>query len=169
MKTDHTQRGSVSLMVAFLLPVLIGLAALAIDLVYLQVVRNEMQNDADAAALTGAAYFFDGTNATPNWTLATQKAQAKRTRATRPDRPRVDVANRRPKHLFSGLITCAGCGGGVTMVSGHYYGCAASKNNHIRQHGWIRRLIPSMVFTHSVRKRAPLLELSLQGFYKTFR
>ncbi len=59
---------------------------------------------------------------------ATQKAQAKRTRATRPDRPRVDVANRRPKHLFSGLITCAGCGGGVTMVSGNYYGCAASKN-----------------------------------------
>ena len=29
---------------------------------------------------------------------AAQKAQAKRTRATRPDRPRVDVANRRPKH-----------------------------------------------------------------------
>ena len=59
---------------------------------------------------------------------AAQKAQAKRTRATRPDRPRVDVANRRPKHLFSGLIKCGGCGGGVTMVSGHYYGCAASKN-----------------------------------------
>jgi hypothetical protein len=75
MKTDRTQRGSVSLMVAFLLPVFLGLAALAIDLVYLQVVRNEMQNDADAAALAGAAYFFDGTNATPNWSLATQKAQ----------------------------------------------------------------------------------------------
>ena len=82
MKTDHTQRGSVSLMVAFLLPVLIGLAALAIDLVYLQVVRNEMQNDADAAALAGAGYFFDGTNATPNWTLASQKAQTAITRNT---------------------------------------------------------------------------------------
>ena len=82
MKTDHTQRGSVSLMVAFLLPVLIGLAALAIDLVYLQVVRNEMQNDADAAALAGAGYFFDGTNATPNWTLASQKAQTVITRNT---------------------------------------------------------------------------------------
>ena len=75
MKAQHAQRGSVSLMVAFLLPVFLGLAALAIDLVYLQVVRNEMQNDADAAALAGAAYFFDGTNATPNWSLATQKAQ----------------------------------------------------------------------------------------------
>jgi Flp pilus assembly protein TadG len=69
------QRGSVSLMVAFLLPIFLGLAALAIDLVYLQIVRNEMQNDADAAALAGAGYFFDGTNGTPYWSLATQKAQ----------------------------------------------------------------------------------------------
>ena len=82
MKAALTQRGSVSLMVAFLLPVLLGLAALAIDLVYLQVVRNEMQNDADAAALAGAAYFFDGSNATPNWSLATQQAQTTITRNT---------------------------------------------------------------------------------------
>jgi Flp pilus assembly protein TadG len=75
MNTDRTQGGSVSLMVAFLLPVFLGLAALAIDLVYMQVVRNEMQNDADAAALAGAGYFFDGSNATPNWSLATEKAQ----------------------------------------------------------------------------------------------
>lgn len=74
-QTLAPQRGAVSLMVAFLLPIFLGLAALAIDLVYLQIVRNEMQNDADVAALTGAAYFFDGTNATPNWNLATQKAQ----------------------------------------------------------------------------------------------
>ena len=70
----HTQRGSVSLMVAFLLPIFLGLAAFAIDVVYLQVARNELQNDADAAALAGAGYFFDGTNATPRWTLAEQKA-----------------------------------------------------------------------------------------------
>ena len=50
-----------------------------------------------------------------------------------------------------------------------YFLCAASKDNHIRQHGWIRRLIPSMVFTHSVRKRATLLELHLQGFNETVR
>ena len=82
MKPDRTQRGSVSLMVAFLLPIFLGLAALAIDLVYLQVVRSEMQNDADSAALAGAGYFFDGTNATPNWSLATQKAQTAITRNT---------------------------------------------------------------------------------------
>ena len=82
MKPALKQRGSVSLMVAFVLPVFLGLAALAIDLVYLQVVRNEMQNDADAAALAGAAYFFDGTNATPNWSLATQQAQTTITRNT---------------------------------------------------------------------------------------
>ena len=70
----HAQRGSVSLMVAFLLPIFLGLAAFAIDVVYLQVARNELQNDADAAALAGAGYFFDGTNATPRWTLAEQKA-----------------------------------------------------------------------------------------------
>ena len=36
----------------------------------------------EAAALAGAAYFFDGTNATPNWTLASQKAQTAITRNT---------------------------------------------------------------------------------------
>ena len=70
----HAQKGSVSMLVAFLLPLFLGLAAFAIDLVYLQVARNELQNDADAAALAGAGYFFDGTNATPRWTLAEQKA-----------------------------------------------------------------------------------------------
>lgn len=72
----HTQRGSVSMLVAFLLPFFLGLAAFAIDLVHLQVARNELQNDADAAALAGAAYFFDGTNSTPRWSLAEQKAHA---------------------------------------------------------------------------------------------
>lgn len=71
----HTQRGSISMLVAFLLPLFLGLAAFAIDIVYLQVARNELQNDADAAALAGANYFFDGTNATPRWSLSEQKAQ----------------------------------------------------------------------------------------------
>jgi Flp pilus assembly protein TadG len=72
----HTQRGSVSMLVAFLLPLFLGLAAFAIDLVYLQVARNELQNDADAAALAGARYLHDGTNSTPYWGLAEQKALA---------------------------------------------------------------------------------------------
>ena len=71
----HTQRGSISILVAFLLPLFLGLAAFAIDIVYLHVARNELQNDADAAALAGANHFFDGTNPTPRWSLAEQKAQ----------------------------------------------------------------------------------------------
>ncbi len=72
----HAQKGSVSMLVAFLLPLFLGLAAFAIDLVYLQVARNELQNDADAAALAGARYLHDGTNSTPHWALAEDKALA---------------------------------------------------------------------------------------------
>ena len=75
MKAHHTQRGSVSLMVAFLLPVFLGLAALAIDLVYLQIVRNEMQNDADAAALAGAHALVDPNGGAVRWADATAQAQ----------------------------------------------------------------------------------------------
>ncbi|MEE9297190.1 MAG: zinc ribbon domain-containing protein, partial [Phycisphaerae bacterium] len=39
-----------------------------------------------------------------------------------------DWRQRRPKHLFSGLIKCASCGGGMTLISRVYYGCAANRN-----------------------------------------
>ncbi|WP_321931150.1 pilus assembly protein TadG-related protein [Paraburkholderia guartelaensis] len=48
------QRGSVSVMVAVFLVVLLGCAALAIDVARWVIVRNELQNAADAAALAGA-------------------------------------------------------------------------------------------------------------------
>ena len=35
---------------------------------------------------------------------------------------------RRPKYLFSGLTECGCCGGGYTMISTTYVGCAASRN-----------------------------------------
>ncbi|MGB3409309.1 MAG: recombinase zinc beta ribbon domain-containing protein [Jannaschia sp.] len=35
---------------------------------------------------------------------------------------------RRPKHLFSGLLTCGHCGGGFTVVGKAYYGCANARN-----------------------------------------
>ncbi len=35
---------------------------------------------------------------------------------------------RRPKHLFSGLLKCACCGGGYTIVGKTNYGCANSRN-----------------------------------------
>jgi len=48
------QRGGVIIFVAVAMVVLIGCAALAIDLTHLYVARNELQNAADAGALAGA-------------------------------------------------------------------------------------------------------------------
>jgi hypothetical protein len=50
------QEGSVLVIVVVSLVVLIGAAALAIDIGYLCTARNELQNVADAAALAGARY-----------------------------------------------------------------------------------------------------------------
>lgn len=35
---------------------------------------------------------------------------------------------RRPRHLFSGLLTCGHCGGGFTVVGKAYCGCANARN-----------------------------------------
>ena len=51
--------GAVAIMVALLLIVFIGFAALAIDLGHLYVVRNELQNGADAGALAGARFLYN--------------------------------------------------------------------------------------------------------------
>lgn len=71
-KPHKTQKGSVTLLVALLLPVLLGLAALVVDVAYLHVVRNELQNDADAAALAGAKHLHSTTQAAPQWANAEQ-------------------------------------------------------------------------------------------------
>ncbi len=68
--SHHNERGAVTLLVALMLPILLGIAALVIDLAYVQVVRNELQNDADAAALAGAKLLRSPTSATPQWSAA---------------------------------------------------------------------------------------------------
>jgi Flp pilus assembly protein TadG len=50
-KLLRNQRGVSAVIIALLLVVLLGMAALAVDLGYLYVTRNELQNVADAAAL----------------------------------------------------------------------------------------------------------------------
>jgi len=50
------QQGVTVILVAVLLSVLLGFTALAIDLSHLYVVRNELQNSADAGALAGARF-----------------------------------------------------------------------------------------------------------------
>ena len=60
--------GAVAIMVALLLIVFIGFAALAIDLGHLYVVRNELHNAADAGALAGARFLYNdyGTSVNPD-------------------------------------------------------------------------------------------------------
>lgn len=72
----NKQRGSVSLLTVVILPVMLGLAALAVDLAYFHVVRTELQNDADAAALAGARYLYTAGSLTPDWSAAAQRAQS---------------------------------------------------------------------------------------------
>jgi Flp pilus assembly protein TadG len=69
------QRGAVAVLVALMLPVLIASAAFAIDLAYVHVVRSEMQNDADAAALAGAHALVDAGTGSLRWNEAATQAQ----------------------------------------------------------------------------------------------
>ena len=69
------QRGAIAVLVALTLVVLMGFTSLAVDLAFGLVVRNELQNAADAAALAGAGWLYrDG--AAPNWVAATDAASA---------------------------------------------------------------------------------------------
>lgn len=54
----RSQSGAVALIVAILMVVLLGIASLALDVGYLYVVRTELQNAADAAALAGAGHLY---------------------------------------------------------------------------------------------------------------
>ena len=71
---SKSQKGAVSVLVALTLPVLVGAGALAVDLAYLHVVRNELQNDADAAALAGARKLFVNGASALNWSAAASTA-----------------------------------------------------------------------------------------------
>lgn len=69
------ESGVVIVWVALLMVVLLSFAAMAIDIGHLMVVRNELQNAADAAALAGAQYFYPSlTPKIPNWTAAETQA-----------------------------------------------------------------------------------------------
>ncbi|MBN1929463.1 MAG: hypothetical protein JW764_07975 [Chlorobiaceae bacterium] len=68
------QRGSAAIMFALFLPVLLGFTALAIDLARLNLIKVELQNAADAAALAGARSLIDAGGDPYNWSAATAKA-----------------------------------------------------------------------------------------------
>lgn len=65
------ERGAVAIIVAVFLLAMIGTAAFAIDVGRWFVVKNELQNAADAAALAGAGHIYPPIATGPNWASAT--------------------------------------------------------------------------------------------------
>lgn len=75
-KLPHGQRGVVLVWFAVLLPLLLGFAALAIDLARLNLVRVELQNAADAAALAGARSIIGAATGPCNFSTALADARS---------------------------------------------------------------------------------------------
>lgn len=71
-KRTQRERGAVGVMMPFMLVTVISISALAIDVAQLVIVRNELQNAADAAALAGAGGLYPGTPL-PNWSNGVTK------------------------------------------------------------------------------------------------
>ena len=71
------ESGSMAMVVAILLVVLLGMAALAVDYGHMAWVQYELQKAADSGALAGARYLvpYIGTPGTPNWIVAESKAR----------------------------------------------------------------------------------------------
>ncbi len=76
-RQPNGQRGSVAILFVLILPILLGCAALAIDLARLNLVKTELQNAVDAAAYAGALSLTDpGAGTDPyNWTAAADSAE----------------------------------------------------------------------------------------------
>ncbi len=66
LKVIKNRKGTVAVIIATSTVVFVGLAAFAIDLGHLFVVRNELQNAADAGALAGARFLYDVNGITVN-------------------------------------------------------------------------------------------------------
>lgn len=74
MRVISNKKGVTAVMVAVMMVMLFGLGALAIDLGHLYIVRNELQDAADAAALAGAAMLYSTGSSGPDWAAAEQEA-----------------------------------------------------------------------------------------------
>ena len=72
-KRPNGQRGAVTIMFAIFLVVLLGFAALALDLGRINLAKVQLQNAADAAALGGAGSLVNSLLSTYDWYAAEQK------------------------------------------------------------------------------------------------
>lgn len=70
------QDGAIAIVMALLLPVVLGFAGLAVDIGHSYTVKSQLKNAADAGALRGARVLvpFTGSPLTPNWAEALSKA-----------------------------------------------------------------------------------------------
>ena len=79
------QDGAIGIVIALLLPLLFGFAALAVDIGHMYVVNSQLKNAADAGALSGARALvpYTGAPPTPAWIAGRDKAidTVKRNRA----------------------------------------------------------------------------------------
>ena len=80
LKSAQCEKGVIAILIALLLPIIIGFGAFAVDFSYRFLVRSELQNAADATALAAASCLFGrancgNLNATkPDWNTARQSA-----------------------------------------------------------------------------------------------
>ncbi|MNS30303.1 hypothetical protein D3C72_623290 [compost metagenome] len=80
IEIKRNQQGAVLILAVLALPILLGFSALAIDYAYAYVVRNELQNAADATALAGAGCLhpriecLNSTSSAPDFATASSRA-----------------------------------------------------------------------------------------------
>ena len=70
------QDGTIGIVIALLLPILLGFAGLAVDIGHSYAVKSQLKNAADAGALRGARVLvpYTGSPGTPNWASALVQA-----------------------------------------------------------------------------------------------
>ena len=80
LQSTRREKGVIAILIALLLPIMIGFGAFAIDFSYRFLVRSELQNAADATALAAAACLYKHAqcgnlnSSTPDWNTARQSA-----------------------------------------------------------------------------------------------
>jgi len=80
LHSAQREKGVIAILIALLLPIIIGLGAFAVDFSYRFLVRSELQNAADATALAAAACLYGRAQcgnqhaSTPDWNTARQSA-----------------------------------------------------------------------------------------------
>lgn len=78
LRASHMdQQGAAALIIVLMLPVFLGFAALAVDIGYMMAVKAQLNNAAEAGALSGARALvpYTGTPPQPNWGNGTLQAR----------------------------------------------------------------------------------------------